>query len=145
MGLELMVVVRVDLKPMSEIGTSYYHVDDSATPWRARRHTGKRNLGRNDNASEEPYEKGNWRAQLLDTQDGRIFEVTATDGVFEFTGIPIGSYVLQAYLDLNSNQKWDPGQLQPWAPAETWLRLPLVFPLKSGVQELSDLFNTLER
>jgi hypothetical protein len=90
-------------------------------------------------------EKGNWRAQLLDTQDGRIFEVTATDGIFEFAGIPIGSYVLQAYLDFNSNQKWDPGQLQPWAPAETWLRLPLVFPLKSGVQELSDLFNTLER
>ena len=58
MGLELMVAVRVDFKPMSEIGTGYYHVGDSATPWRARRHTGKRNLGRNDNASEEPYEKG---------------------------------------------------------------------------------------
>ncbi len=49
---------------------------------------------------------------------------TAPGRTFTFKKLPDGQYRFRAYLDRNENGRWDPGQIQPYVPAEpvTWLR-----------------------
>ncbi len=40
------------------------------------------------------------------------------DGGFVFTNVPAGTYRLRAFVDANSNGRWDPGFLTPYEPGE---------------------------
>ncbi|SHL07955.1 Ig-like domain-containing protein [Rhodothermus profundi] len=48
-------------------------------------------------------------------------------GTFHFESLPEGRFRVRAFLDYNGNQRWDGGQLLPYAPPEplSWLPEPL--------------------
>ncbi len=59
---------------------------------------------------------------------GQILLSTTADstGKFIFDGLPEGEYHIRAYIDANSNGRWDGGQVSPYVAPEpvTWLRAP---------------------
>ncbi len=57
----------------------------------------------------------------------RQVQLTPGDSLFRFEHVPEGRYRLPAFLDRNANQRWDGGQLIPYAPPEplVWLAEPL--------------------
>lgn len=52
---------------------------------------------------------------------------TPPGSTFVFEALPEGQFRFRAYLDRNGNERWDPGQIQPYVPAEpvTWLEEPV--------------------
>ncbi len=52
---------------------------------------------------------------------------TPPGSTFVFEELPEGQFRFRVYLDRNGNERWDPGQIQPYIPAEpvTWLREPV--------------------
>jgi hypothetical protein len=63
-----------------------------------------------------------WRL-LLQAAQGLEFQAPLEAGG-RLDGLPEGPLRLVLYQDRNRNQRWDPGSLSPWQPAEAWLPLP---------------------
>lgn len=66
-----------------------------------------------------------FRASQRPTSDRPIQAVPDADGNFKYSGLVDKTpYNLRAFLDLNSNQRWDGGQILPYLPSEAivWYR-----------------------
>jgi uncharacterized protein (DUF2141 family) len=71
-------------------------------------------------------------AQVCAQSGPRRVCAASTDSAFSLRRLPPGDYVVYAYVDANGNGQQDPGDLDPWVPAEAYGRRPAQVPLPRG-------------